>query len=617
MHKHFGLALLAVCIIACFIGATHVKAVSSNIVISQIQLGSVLSASDEFIEIYNNSIHEVEITNWCLYYASGASTQIGSKLGCFASEDPDNHIYLPSHAFAFAISNQLLMGSPNLGNDLKFSATLSGSAGHIRLVDDTSTVIDKIGWGTATSPETASAIAAPSGKVLQRVSAEDSLGDTDDNSLDFKVVQPRASYSYGALYAVKDVCRNIFGIQEALPSGYTIDTEANCALLPVDMCANVDGTQVLTPLGYELDSDGLCQPDICPNIVGLQLVVPEGYELTITRGCAQYDECSNIPGIQTTIPGGYKTSGQALCLLNLLPIVITELLPNAIGSDGGHEFIELYNPNQDSVNLALYRLQVGINTPKSFTFPADSIIEPHSYVVFSNDDIAFTLLNSTSRVRVISQDNQVIDESLTYKNPADGMAWALIDGAWSYTNRPTPGADNNAFVFGTAEIVEVMTDTKPCAPNQYRSLETNRCRLLMTVGSTIVACKDGQYRSETTNRCRSIAADATIASSCNYNQYRNPDTGRCKLLAATSSAQTPCNANQERNVDTNRCRNVSAAIPDAAFAVEPIADTPGSGIEWWAVGGVVLIAIGYAVWEWREEFAQGFHRLNTFFRTRK
>jgi hypothetical protein len=197
------------------------------------------------------------------------------------------------------------------------------------------------------------------------------------------------------------------------------------------------------------------------------------------------------------------------------------------------------------------------------------------------------------------------------------MAWALIDGAWSYTNRPTPGADNNAFVFGTAEIVEVMTDTKPCAPNQYRSLETNRCRLLMTVGSTIVACKDGQYRSETTNRCRSIAADATIASSCNYNQYRNPDTGRCKLLAATSSAQTPCNANQERNVDTNRCRNVSAAIPDAAFAVEPIADTPGSGIEWWAVGGVVLIAIGYAVWEWREEFAQGFHRLNTFFRTRK
>jgi hypothetical protein len=588
MRKNFVLALLGACTIVCVVGATHVGAVSSTIVISQLQLASVLSASEEFIELYNNSVTDVEITNWCLYYASGQSIHIGNKLACFIPDNDDAHIYLPSHTFAFAISNQLSISSPHVGSDLKFSATLSSNMGHIRLTDETSTVIDKVGWGTAASPETVSAIAAPSGRVLQRIVDEDTLQDTDDNSLDLEVTQPRFNYSYGAIYEVQDVCLNILGVQQVLPTDYTIDTEANCVPPLVDICTNIDAIQVVIPSGYTLDIDGLCQPDVCTNIEGLQLVVPEGY----------------------------KTDNN-ICLLNLLPIVINELLPNAIGSDNGNEFIELYNPNQMSVSLTFYRLQIGTNLSKYFTFPAGSTIEPHAYAVFSNDDIPFTLLNSTSQVRLVSSDGQTINESAVYSNPADGVTWALINGIWSYTNQPTPNADNRAFVFSTANIVEVVTDVKPCAPNQYRNPDTNRCRLLILAGSLVAACKDGYYRSETTNRCRNIAADVALVVPCNDNQYRNLDTGRCKLIAAVSSGLAPCAANQERHADTNRCRTVSLGIPDVAFAIEPIADTPSSGIEWWAVGGVMAIAISYAVWEWREEFAQGFRRLTTFFRIGK
>jgi hypothetical protein len=617
MSKNFGLALLVTCTLVCIVGAAHVRAASSSIVISQIQLGSVLSTSEEFIEIYNNSMNDVEITNWCLYYASGPSTHIGSRLACFAPENDDMHVYLPSHTFAFAITNQLSTSFPHLGSDLKFSATLSGNAGHIRLVDDTNTVIDKVGWGTAVSPETTSAIAAPSGRVLQRVADQDMLQDTDDNSLDFMQAQPRTNYGYGAIYEIQDACRNISGVQESPPIDYTIDTEGNCMPPPIDICTNISGIQVVIPLGYAVDVDGLCQPDICTNIAGLQLVVPNQYEISITGDCIQHDRCSNVSGIQLVIPEGYKIEDNDTCLLNLLPIVINELLPNAIGSDNGNEFIEFYNPNNSSVSLTLYRLEIGINGSRSFAFPAGSTIEPHTYIVFSNDDIAFTLLNSTSQVRLVSIDGQSIDESPLYSNPVDGMAWALIDGIWSYTNQPTPNADNRSFVFSTAAIVEVVTDVKPCAPNQYRSPDTNRCRLLIMAGAAVAACKDGQYRSEITNRCRNIAADVTLGLSCNDNQYRNLETGRCKLIATASLDLAPCATNQERNADTNRCRNVSLGIPKAAFAVEPITDTPGSGIEWWAVGGVMVIAIGYAVWEWRQEFAQGFRRFTTFFRIGK
>jgi hypothetical protein len=42
-------------------------------------------------------------------------------------------------------------------------------------------------------------------------------------------------------------------------------------------------------------------------------------------------------------------------------------------------------------------------------------------------------------------------------------------------------------------------------------------------------------------------------------------------------------------------------MPTAAFAVEPVRDTAATFVGWWALGGVGLLAIGYAGWEWRRE----------------
>jgi hypothetical protein len=71
----------------------------------------------------------------------------------------------------------------------------------------------------------------------------------------------------------------------------------------------------------------------------------------------QHDECPNLAGIQTTLPYGYKINGND-CDLDLLPLQLTEILPNATGSDSGHEYIEIYNPtdrtaDQDSTRCML------------------------------------------------------------------------------------------------------------------------------------------------------------------------------------------------------------------------------------------------------------------------
>lgn len=621
MRKRFWVAMLAVTMVVLALCFKNASATSPNIVLSQIQLGNALSASNEFVELYNNGATDTEITNWCLYYASASSTQIGSKLGCFTPESDSLHLYLPSRTFSFAISTILSGGQPTLGSDLKFSATLSGTAGHVRVIDSGGNEIDKVGWGsTAMSPETLYVPTAPVGKVLGRKvsSVPTILQDTDNNSLDFELVAPRTSYAYGSIYEVQDLCKNIDGIQQLIPPTYSVDDANNCLPPPVDVCTNIDGLQTTVPLGYGLDEAGLCRIDVCQNITGLQLTVPAGKEFDQNNNCVDHDFCVNLSGIQAAIPSGYTVNIGGSCLLDLSPLKINELLPNATGTDDGNEFIELYNPNNVAIDLSSYRAQVGIDTSKVYAFPAGSVIPATGYISFSNDDIAFTLVNSSSQVSVVSADNQLIDQSLTYSNPSEGMSWALIDGVWQYTNQPTPGSANLAsLIEQDANALEVATGLLPCAVNQYRNPDTNRCRLLVTVASTLTPCKDGQYRSETTNRCRSIADDASILTPCDANQERNPDTNRCRLTTAGSSDLAPCSTGQERNPDTNRCRNVAGSVPEAAFAVEPVADSANGVIGWWVAAGVGLIALAYAAWEWHEELFQKFRKFGAFFHLRK
>lgn len=601
------------------IGLFGVRANASpqpNVVISQVQVGPTGSASNEFIELYNNTDTDIDISNWCLFYASATSITTGTKMFCFVPENNSLHLFLPQRASAFLISTQLATAMPSLGSDGKFTGTILATAGHIRLIGSTANVVDKIGWGTsAVSPETSAAIAPQNTKVLSRkmVSAT-ILVDTDNNLVDIESVTPKSSYSYGAIYEIQDICQNIIDIQHAAPTGWSVDDTATCLPPPIDICTNIDGIQIDVPIGYLLDESGNCVRDMCSNITGLQTNIPADKEQVGTQ-CLSHDVCRNIVAIQPALPDGYRVDAAEDCWLELLPLVISELMPNAVGVDAGNEFIELYNPHMVSVELGSYLLIIGTSPVKSYTFPTDSRIAPMSYMLFSNDDIAFTLTNTSSQVTLQSSDNQFIDSAPAYIEAAEGVSWALIDSVWQYTNTPTPGAPNHASRIDDVEAV--ATGLKPCPVGQFRNPDTNRCRLITTALSALTACRDGQYRSETTNRCRSIAADSLSLATCQPGQVRNPSTNRCKSTASDGGL-VACKPGQERSADTNRCRNVKAAsIPEAAFAVEPVADTAGAITWWWALGGLSVLALGYGIWEWRQEIKKWILKLPTFFQSQK
>lgn len=584
MHKRYVVGMLLMVGLGAVLSVSSTYAIgSSTLVISQAQLGTTASASNEFIEVYNTSSDDVEVTNWCLYYASATSTSNGSKLACFVPDSELIHLFIPSYSYIFAISTQLATFSPMLGSDIKFSATMSATAGHIRLIDNNNAVIDKVAWGvTAIMPEGLTPAIAPSNsKVMQRISINGLYQDTDENSSDFELAAPRTTYTYGSIYELQDLCNNIDGIQIELPDSYSVDTSATCTPPPVDLCMNIDGLQVEVPDGYALDDDNLCQPDVCLNIDDVQIAVPTGY-----------------------------MQSDSDCWLDLLPVYINELLPNAIGSDIGNEFIELYNPNTVDIELTNYRLQVGETTTKTYAFPVGAIVQAGGYESFTNDDIAYTLINTTGRVVIISADGQIINESPVYENSYDGISWELYDGVWQYSDQPTPAAVN--IPSRPVEIVEdAVTGLAPCAPNQYRNPETNRCRLVVTIGSTITPCKDGQYRSEETNRCRNIASAFASLLPCGDGQERNSLTNRCRSSTLASDTLVPCKENQQRSLDTNRC-NAVTKISQAGYAPQPVTKDDGNNTGYIALATVVGIALAYVVWEWRDELTKLFIKMRSF-----
>lgn len=334
------------------------------------------------------------------------TNKTGLSFTCLTARAANITLYLPSHTYATFSSDGFAVAHTYLPSSRysvtnTISGSIVGSGDMISLVDATGRVIDSVAWATTLA----------GGSLLQRVFSLDTA-----NQL--------------------------------------IDTGANTDFQKLT-------TLIIPPSGL-IEQEVIV--DVCTNIDGVQSVLPNGYELNGSGDCAQSDVCPNLPGIQSDVPSGYKLVGDA-CVLDLPLVRVTELLPNPIGSDSGNEFIELYNPNDTAVDLAQYLLKIGNDTPKTYSFPAGSTIEPKSYRVFYNSEINFTLINTSSKVSLVDIHGGFIDESLPYNNPADGMAWALIDDVWQYTNQPTPGSENQVVMMGEGRVERTVVDVKECPAN--------------------------------------------------------------------------------------------------------------------------------------------------------
>lgn len=561
-------------------------ALSSDIVIRQVQAGSAVSAYDEFVEIENQGVGLVDVTNWKVQYVS-ASGGMTRTLAWFEPSEPSARVFLNSQGREMIGSHTFLqrIGLTSPG----FKGIMNDQSGTIRIVNANQEVVDMVGWGATTGYEGVSMASVSREYTLLRVQP-----DSDNNQLDF-VKQPQADahFEYGGLVEYTDVC------------------------------SNTDEMDFELPKGMDRQADGTCTPiviDLCPNLAEVHEVMPDGYEL-IDGACMQIDVCSNIEDIQPAVPDGFSEEN-GVCTevvvdepaIEYPPVYITELLPNPSGTDTGNEYIELYNPSDEVADLTNYYITIGTHT---VALP-DVALEPKAYYLLTSDEADFTLVNTyNDGVELYSRDDVLQSSTQPYQQAKDDRSWVVYQGEWQFAApSPSRATDEKDIVQQNDTEPERADDNEvvlakeyaPCPAGKYRNPATNRCKTI-EVTPILKPCSTGQYRNPSTGRCKNIVLASAMRAPCAEGQYRNPATNRCKNIATTASVTLkPCKDGYERNPETNRCRKVRdiATEETAKYPVVPYEElkASGAGVGWWLLGGLTIIGAGYGMFEWRHEVAR-------------
>lgn len=356
----------------------------ADVLIVELQVRSDASsgaAEHEFVELYNRTDLPINMSSWKLQYKSATGSSWSDKATLHGSLAPHSRYLLvsdklPNPPAANSDSPALAVAT--------FSAGLSDSGGHIRIVDaivpTVSVVHDLLGWGSsANAAEGGVPAAAPGGgKSLKRaVDSDGKFTDTDNNGDDFE--------------------------------------------------SSIDPTPFADPLYQAPVSD----PETLPEI--------------ITDPLPSDSIDDSVPPLpEETIPEPpLIPEPEAIPLPPLVPPAMTELLPNpaAPASDSTDEFIELYNPNDVPLTLDGYKLQSGTTYSYSHTF--DSVtMSPREYRAFMVTTTGNILSNSGGQARLLDADGAIVAQANAYAEAYEGQSWSLINGAWQWTSSPTPNAEN-------------------------------------------------------------------------------------------------------------------------------------------------------------------------------
>lgn len=300
---------------------------------------------------------------------------------------------------------------------------------------------------------------------------------------------------------------------------------------------------------------------------------------------------------------------------------VVEILPRSAScspldtSPACNDYIKLYNAGS-AIAPATYAVAYkSTSSTKVSSITLATPLASGDYALVNADDSGSSIsltdaggyvwLADAGNVKIYSP---VIEYPSASSDSKIGAGWALAtDGSWQWTTTPNPLGQNIVTALPASIASSSSSSLVPCADNQYRNPETNRCNLIVTA-STLVDCLPTQYRNPATNRCNNLASNTSSLVACAANQVRNPATNRCKATKTATSSLTPCQPGTTRNPETNRCRKTSG-VKGASTIKDVKSPSSASHTGWIVAAIVVAIALGYAAYEWRQEIFDTFRRL--------
>ncbi len=139
-------------------------------------------------------------------------------------------------------------------------------------------------------------------------------------------------------------------------------------------------------------------------------------------------------------------------------ILIHEFLPNPKGSDE-NEWIELYNPNSQEVNLENWKIDDQEGQSKPYTFKEKKLIPAFGYLVLEKKKIKITLNNQNDEIRLFNPAGQLVSE-VSYEDIPEGHSYAFTTSQnWVTSSTLTPG-ETNKITRKKQEIKKITNNTE-------------------------------------------------------------------------------------------------------------------------------------------------------------
>lgn len=124
----------------------------------------------------------------------------------------------------------------------------------------------------------------------------------------------------------------------------------------------------------------------------------------------------------------------------LKSIVINEVFPNPKEKDDLGEFIELYNPLAESVDLSGWEIRDATANGK-YVFPSDAKIASLDYLVITDEDFTLSLNNGKETLTLFDAEKRVI-HTVSYDKTKEGITLNLVGDKLRGGKTPTPGKAN-------------------------------------------------------------------------------------------------------------------------------------------------------------------------------
>jgi len=376
-------------------------------------MGTVIYSGDEWVELYNDSDQQMDLTGWILETADGTPTinlsgNILAK-GYFLLERTDD------------------TSVPGILADQIYTGALGDNGEYLKLKDNNNNVIDEVNcsseWltGDKTTKQTMEKTAT---------SWQTSLNPEGT---------PKAQNSSGAVEESESTAENPTTPTSEEPTAEPTTTTIQTTTSNQPPIADA-GDDVVAFIDDEITFDGSKSYD------------PDGFELSYEWNLGEGGAENDIKTIHkysysgtylvtlTVFDGRYYVGDTITVEIYPKKITINEFLPSPEGKDEEEEWIELYNDSDQIADISGWQLDDEDSGSKPFVFPKNTLIAPQSYLVFSRKTTGIALNNDKDKIRLLLSGGVVFQE-INYEKAPQGLSSSRTpeDFVWTV---PTPGLPN-------------------------------------------------------------------------------------------------------------------------------------------------------------------------------